>query len=99
MKNIFNISGKMDRIDYFGYSFLLGLISFIVGALIFYVNNLFSVFVLLLICIFVIIFAINITVKRLHDLGRPGTHCLLLLIPVYNIYFSIILLFKKGTTE
>jgi len=36
-------------------------------------------------------------VKRLHDLNRPGSHYLLLLIPLYNIYLSLILLFEKGT--
>lgn len=36
-------------------------------------------------------------VKRLHDLDRPGTHYWLLLIPLYNIYFGFVLLFKEGT--
>jgi hypothetical protein len=36
-------------------------------------------------------------VKRLHDMGRPGTHFWMLLIPVYGILLSFILLFKKGT--
>ena len=36
-------------------------------------------------------------VKRLHDLGRPGWHYWLLLIPLYNIYLAIVLLFVKGT--
>jgi uncharacterized membrane protein YhaH (DUF805 family) len=38
-----------------------------------------------------------ITVKRFHDLNRPGWHYWLLLIPFYNLYLAIILLFKKGT--
>lgn len=40
---------------------------------------------------------IAITVKRLHDLGRPGWHWFLLMIPLYNIYLGLILLFQKGT--
>ncbi len=36
-------------------------------------------------------------VKRLHDLDRPGSHYWLLLIPIYNIYFGLLILFKKGT--
>ena len=36
-------------------------------------------------------------VKRLHDLDRPGTHYWLFLIPIYNIYFGLLILFKKGT--
>jgi len=37
-------------------------------------------------------------VKRLHDLERPGAHYWLLLIPVYNIYLALVLLFKRGTS-
>ncbi|MCK4539114.1 MAG: DUF805 domain-containing protein, partial [Candidatus Krumholzibacteria bacterium] len=37
-------------------------------------------------------------VKRFHDLDRPGVHYWLLLIPLYNIYVALILLFQKGTT-
>src|ERR1039457_202175 len=37
-------------------------------------------------------------VKRLHDLDRPGSHYWLLLIPLYNLYIGLILLFQKGTT-
>jgi uncharacterized membrane protein YhaH (DUF805 family) len=36
-------------------------------------------------------------VKRLHDLGRPGWHYWLLLIPIYDIYLALVLLFCKGT--
>ena len=36
-------------------------------------------------------------VKRLHDMNRPGTHYWLALIPLYNIYFGLILLTRKGT--
>ena len=41
--------------------------------------------------------AIAVTVKRLHDLGRPGGHWWLLMIPVYNIYLGFVLLFGRGT--
>ena len=40
---------------------------------------------------------ICITIKRLHDLERPARHWLLLMVPVYNIYLGLVLLFKKGT--
>jgi uncharacterized membrane protein YhaH (DUF805 family) len=38
------------------------------------------------------------TVKRLHDIGRPGWHWFLLAIPLYNIYLGLVLLFEKGTS-
>ena len=41
--------------------------------------------------------AIAVTVKRLHDLGRPGGHWWLLMVPLYNIYLGLVLLFGKGT--
>jgi uncharacterized membrane protein YhaH (DUF805 family) len=41
--------------------------------------------------------AITITVKRLHDLGRPGWHWFLLGVPIYNIYLGLVLLFKRGS--
>ena len=40
---------------------------------------------------------ICITIKRLHDLERPAWHWLLLMVPLYNIYLGLVLLFQKGT--
>ena len=37
-------------------------------------------------------------VRRLHDLDRSGLYAFGLLVPLYNIYLGIILLFQKGTT-
>lgn len=41
--------------------------------------------------------ALAITVKRLHDLDRSGWHVLLLAVPLYNIYLSIVLFIVAGT--
>lgn len=41
--------------------------------------------------------AIAVTVKRLHDLERPGWHWFLLGVPLYNVYLGLVLLFAKGT--
>jgi len=35
-------------------------------------------------------------VKRLHDIGRPGSHYWLLLLPIYSLYLGLALLFQKG---
>jgi uncharacterized membrane protein YhaH (DUF805 family) len=40
---------------------------------------------------------IAVTVRRLHDLNRPGSHFVLLMIPFYNIYLQIVLLCRCGT--
>jgi uncharacterized membrane protein YhaH (DUF805 family) len=39
-----------------------------------------------------------LVIRRLHDLGKPGTHTWLLLVPMYNIYLQLVLLFAKGVT-
>ena len=40
-----------------------------------------------------------ISVQRLHDLGRPGRHIWFMLIPFYNIYFSLVLCFTPGSND
>lgn len=35
-------------------------------------------------------------VKRLHDIGRPGTHYWLFLVPLYNVYLALMLMFQRG---
>lgn len=37
-------------------------------------------------------------IRRLHDLGKPGTHGWLLLVPMYSIYLQLVLLFAKGVS-
>ena len=36
-------------------------------------------------------------VKRLHDLNRPGAHYWLVFVPLYNIFFALLLLVQEGT--
>jgi uncharacterized membrane protein YhaH (DUF805 family) len=40
---------------------------------------------------------VAVTVKRLHDVERPSWHWWLLLVPVYNIYLALTLVFQRGT--
>jgi uncharacterized membrane protein YhaH (DUF805 family) len=40
-----------------------------------------------------------LAVRRFHDLGKPGWHFWLLLIPFYNIYLSLMLCFTKGSSS
>jgi uncharacterized membrane protein YhaH (DUF805 family) len=39
-----------------------------------------------------------IAVRRLHDLGKPGSHYWFFFVPLYNIYFGLILLFTRGVS-
>lgn len=41
--------------------------------------------------------AIAVTVRRFHDLGRPGWHWFLLAIPLVNIVVGLQLLLQRGT--
>ena len=38
-----------------------------------------------------------LVVRRLHDIGKPGWHFWLLLVPLYNIYLGLVILFTPGT--
>ncbi len=42
---------------------------------------------------------ISITVRRLHDLDRPGYHYFLLFVPLYNIVLGFSLLTKLGKDQ
>jgi uncharacterized membrane protein YhaH (DUF805 family) len=37
-----------------------------------------------------------VAIRRLHDLGRPGKHLWLVLVPFYGLYFLLILSFAPG---
>ena len=56
----------------------------------------FSKIVIVVIFIFVVADGVCITVRRLHDLNRPGSHYFMLCIPFYNFYLGFQLWFKKG---
>lgn len=45
---------------------------------------------------FIVLYAFAV-VRRLHDLDRPGSHYWLFLVPLYNLYLLLILLFHEGT--
>ncbi len=38
-----------------------------------------------------------LVVRRLHDIGKPGWHFWLLLVPLYNIYLGLVIMFTPGT--
>jgi uncharacterized membrane protein YhaH (DUF805 family) len=47
--------------------------------------------------IFILIPTLSVTVRRLHDLDATGWLLLLIFVPVINIGFLFVLLFKAGT--
>lgn len=99
ISNFYTAKGRSGRLRYFYYIFMANAF--------FFISELFvkddastSVYISLLsISILIIIKNICVTIQRLHDLARSGYHIFLFLIPLYNIYLSLVLLFKEGSRE
>ena len=107
MSEIFQWEGRYNRARYFWTSFSIsicaGILSYILESILigsstdsYTISSMSSMISLIINLLSVILLAFQI-IKRLHDLNRPGTHYWMLLIPLYNIYLSLVLLFQKGT--
>jgi len=103
MNELFSMRGRLNRAKYFWRTLVIGLVTYIfafMGGLVtaeippMFAGARVLGFIILLGGIVIMAFQV---VKRLHDIERPGTHYWLLLIPFYNIYLGLVLLFKKGT--
>jgi uncharacterized membrane protein YhaH (DUF805 family) len=106
MNGLFSTQGRLNRAKYFWRTLLIGIgvnivafvVAFLLGGIIGETvepATLLISYLLGLAAAVVIAFEV---VKRLHDLERPGAHYWLLLIPFYNIYLALVLLFKRGTS-
>lgn len=103
MSNPFSIRGRMSRRQYAFYTLLIVLISygflFAIGSSAVSggdaVRN--AGMLGLMVAIASAILQGLLAVRRLHDLGKPGRYVWLFLVPFYNIYFSLILCFARGT--
>ena len=96
---LFTTKGRVNRAWYFWHVLLDDLVIAGMGAaLVFASDTLALVFALPMagVALAGAWAAIAITVKRLHDLGRPGWHVLLMAIPLYNIYLGLTLIFVRG---
>jgi uncharacterized membrane protein YhaH (DUF805 family) len=101
MTYLFSLRGRVDRLTYnvhlaLGLSALLAVVIICLTDLIRAAHQLAQV-VTLLATILAVWSQVAIVVKRLHDLGRPGAHCFLLSVPLYNLYLGIVLSCKPGT--
>ncbi|HZD05719.1 MAG TPA: DUF805 domain-containing protein [Longimicrobiales bacterium] len=101
--DLFTFDGRANRAWYFWHIVLDDLVIFtLVMALGVLATVLGSSVVVLLVPFFGALLgvswaAIAITVRRLHDLGRPGRHWWLLMVPLYNFYLGLVLLLQPGT--
>lgn len=98
---LFSFRGRANRLWYFWHTMLDGAVGMGLIAILLVMMGVFGVgaMILPMVGVFVatLVAGFAITVKRLHDLGRPGWHWLLLLIPLYNFYLTLVLLFRRGT--
>ncbi len=103
MNQFLTMEGRIGRLKYFAFTTVLTVLtyaaSFWVGMFVGLTGGTdatasFFGFVLGVASTVLIAFQV---VRRLHDMNRPGWHYWLLLIPFYNIYVSLVLLFVKGT--
>lgn len=97
MKKLFNSNGRINRASYFVYTMILGSIGYGFKILLDNTDNTVLIFISLIAAIIALVVSFCITSQRLHDIELPGWQFFLLLIPIYNIYLNLLLLFKKGT--
>ena len=98
---LFSFQGRANRAWYFWHTLLDGVVMFGLILMIVIVGGILGspLFILPAVGVAVagVVAGLAITVKRLHDIGRPGWHWWLLMIPLYNIYLALVLLFKQGS--
>ena len=107
MKKLFSFEGRARRSEFFIHSIIddLIIIAFIgiAVALAVAIGESAAALIVILVLLCVVVFVagmiseIAVTVRRLHDLNRPGSHFWLSLIPFVNMYLGFILLFSRGT--
>jgi len=104
LKQFFSMTGRTNRADYFWHCYAVPLIvsffmviGFGIANLVGDVGRMVFSFVAFTSLVIVAWSDIALTVRRLHDIDRPGWHCVLVLVPVFNIYFVLQLLLQKGS--
>mgnify|MGYP001824765266 CR=1 FL=1 len=98
---LFSFEGRVNRAWYFWHILLDDLLIFTLVMALLVIGGLLGNPLVLLPMLGVVFGGIwaglAITVKRFHDIDRPGWHWWLLLIPGYNLYLAAVLLFWPGT--
>lgn len=106
MKDLFSMEGRATRGRYFWHSLLDGFVIMALAVAVLIVTNmgrasndpsLLGMIVATGIVAAGTVSEIAVTVRRLHDLDRSGWHWWLFLVPLYNLYLALLLVFKKGT--
>lgn len=98
---VFSWNGRIGRLRYF----LIGLDISIIGGIIVLIidffsrsaGNILSTLIIVAIEVACFILVLFNAIKRLHDVEKSGWWWFAILIPLYNIYFGLMLLFREGT--
>lgn len=90
------LSGRLGRAAYLAGIFLSAIISCLSILLAIKTNGLFVFYVLSLLGFY---YSLRLIALRCHDRGWSGWLCFLILIPLVNIIFGLMLLFMPGTTD
>ena len=102
LSEIFSFQGRANRAWYIGHVIVddFVILSLIVLMLVLGVVTGTPLFVLPLVGVLfgAVVAATAVSVKRLHDLNMSGWHLLGMMIPIYNLYLGLKMVFVRGTT-
>jgi len=97
----FNAITRIGRLRYLAYfigCYLLALIPFVIGGIFLGVHvSWLGICVMFLGCIFIVVMGILFAIRRLHDMNASGWWALLMLVPLVNFVFTLVLIFAPGT--
>jgi len=112
LKHLFSTSGRSGRLEYFVHSFA-DVFAIVIAAALFGTlpeqgdtatsgDNAYSAIGAILFSLALLlgmIVEVCVTVRRLHDLGKSGWHIVGTMIPIYNIYLGLMLVFMRGNPK
>ena len=100
LKICLSTEGRLNRLRYFQYGLVLGLISAVISFglhMLFGTEGFMATAIDAVIGLLWFMCYISLVIRRLHDLDKGGVWAILTLIPIVNFFFGIYLLFFKGT--
>jgi uncharacterized membrane protein YhaH (DUF805 family) len=103
MNGLFSLQGRLNRQKYFFMTLLITIVAVAVAFVIGFMAGMAgmspdaAVGLGFFVGIGAVVIQAFLVVKRCHDLDKPGTNYWLMYIPLYNLYFGLVLLFTKGS--
>ena len=107
IKHLFSTNGRSGRLEYFLHTtsdvvfivLMLNVVSFAYVQFGIEISEATLVLNILFILVVGFFAEICVAVRRFHDLGMSGWYLLGTMVPFYNIYLALILLFKNGQPD